>query len=194
MYMNMKEILIDLINQDLTAALMIIAIVAVSFILAIFVMAHKLSKSFFESFTMSKLQEIERNMLSRFTGYENKFMKALDDVKMQSDFKQSKILLLNDKNGHIGRILNLADFKNVTGDISDGISTFLLYLSEEFEQELQILAETLAKLPENGHLIVYTNHSVNRNLLPVNVVMTNFEFTLIEKLHTAYLVNKLMEK
>lgn len=190
----MKEFLINLINTDLTSAVIVVLFIVVVFIIIVFVMAHKTAKGFFEAYTMGKLQEMEREVLSRFAGYENKFMKALDDVKTQTDFKESKILLLNDKNQKIRRVLNLSGFKNVCEDISHDIATCLLYLSEEFEDELKTLADTIARLPENGQLIVYTEHQIPRGLLPTNTVMTNFEFTLFEKLHTAYLVNKLTEK
>lgn len=187
----------ELLTTSPELAVIVLLMAALLFIIVVFMFSNKAAKAHFESITLGKIKEVEKDILSRFAGYENKLLLALDDIKNQVDFKKSKFLIINDTEQRIQRILNLCEIKNTTTTFkADDIaqcSAVIIHLNND--NELEELKNQIEKIPTDiVKVIYYQGNNLNRNLLPKNNVIVNFEYTLIEKLHSIYLVKKIMEK
>ncbi len=178
-------------------AITLLLICALIFLVIFMLFSLKASKSYFENFTLDKIKEVEHDILSRLAGYENSFLLALDDIKNQVDFKKSKFLILNDSENTIQRILNLCELKNTSKifsyDDADKYSAVIVYLKDE--ADLIDLTTSFDEIPNEIIKVIYYDGFIkDRSKLPKNNVLVNFEYTLIEKLHSIYLVKKIMEK
>lgn len=187
----------ELLTSNPELALGILFMGALIFIIVIFMFSIKAAKAYFESVTLAKIKEVEKDILSRFAGYENKLLLALDDIKNKVDFKKSKFLIVNDTEQKIQRILNLCEIKNTTttfkADDATEYSAVIINLNND--NELEELKNQIEQIPTDIVKVIYfQGNNLNRNLLPNNNVIVNFEYTLIEKLHSIYLVKKIMEK
>jgi hypothetical protein len=187
----------ELLTNSPELAVGVLLMAALLFIIVVFMFSNKAAKAHFESITLDKIKEIEKDILSRFAGYENKLLLALDDVKNQVDFKKSKFLILNDTKQKVQRILNLCEIKNTTTTFkADDIAQYsAVIINLNNDNELEELKNQIEQIPTDIVKVIYhQGNNLNRNLLPKNNVIVNFEYTLIEKLHSIYLVKKIMEK
>lgn len=187
----------ELLTTSPELAVSVLLMAALLFIIVVFMFSNKAAKAHFESITLGKIKEVEKDILSRFAGYENKLLLALDDIKNQVDFKKSKFLIVNDAEQRIQRILNLCEIKNTTttfkADDTAQYSAVIINLNND--NELEELKNQIEQIPTDIVKVIYhQGNNLNRNLLPKNNVIVNFEYTLIEKLHSIYLVKKIMEK
>lgn len=187
----------ELLTTSPELAVSVLLMAALLFIIVVFMFSNKAAKAHFESITLGKIKEVEKDILSRFAGYENKLLLALDDIKNQVDFKKSKFLIVNDAEQRIQRILNLCEIKNTTttfkADDTAQYSAVIINLNND--NELEELKNQIEQIPTDIVKVIYhQGNNINRNLLPKNNVIVNFEYTLIEKLHSIYLVKKIMEK
>lgn len=187
----------ELLTTSPELAISVLLMAALLFIIVVFMFSNKAAKAHFESITLGKIKEVEKDILSRFAGYENKLLLALDDIKNQVDFKKSKFLIVNDAEQKIQRILNLCEIKNTTTTFkADDISQYsAVIINLNNDNELEELKNQIEQIPTDIVKVIYhQGNNLNRNLLPKNNVIVNFEYTLIEKLHSIYLVKKIMEK
>lgn len=187
----------ELLTTSPELAISVLLMAALLFIIVVFMFSNKAAKAHFESITLGKIKEVEKDILSRFAGYENKLLLALDDIKNQVDFKKSKFLIVNDAEQRIQRILNLCEIKNTTTTFkADDISQYsAVIINLNNDNELEELKNQIEQIPTDIVKVIYhQGNNLNRNLLPKNNVIVNFEYTLIEKLHSIYLVKKIMEK
>jgi hypothetical protein len=187
----------ELLTTSPELAVIVLLMAALLFIILVFMFSNKAAKAHFESITLGKIKEVEKDILSRFAGYENKLLLALDDIKKQVDFKKSKFLIVNDEEQRIQRILNLCEIKNTTTTFkSDDIAQYsAVIINLNNDNELEKLKNQIEQIPTDIVKVIYhQGNNLNRSLLPQNNVIVNFEYTLIEKLHSIYLVKKIMEK
>lgn len=192
----MQKFLITLLETNPELFFGILILGALIFLILISLLSVKASKAYFENITSNKIKEVEKKLLNQFSGYENKILITLDNIKKQIDFKKTKILLLNDIDDKINRIFNLCDMRNIAHQLNmDDIyeySSIVVYIKEN--SCLQSLQNEFRKLPNDIIKIIYSENNIDRALLPENHVLVNFEYTLIEKLHSIYQVKKIMEK
>lgn len=187
----------ELLTTSPALAVSVLLMAALLFIIVVFMFSNKAAKAHFESITLGKIKEVEKDILSRFAGYENKLLLALDDIKNQVDFKKSKFLIVNDAEQRIQRILNLCEIKNTTTTFKahDTAQYSAVIINLNNDNELEELKNQIEQIPTDIVKVIYhQGNNLNRNLLPKNNVIVNFEYTLIEKLHSIYLVKKIMEK
>jgi hypothetical protein len=187
----------NLLQNSPELAITFLFIIAIIFLVIVVLFSLKASKNYFESITLDKIKEVEKDILSRLAGYENNFLLALDDIKNQVDFKKSKFLILNDSENTIQRILNLCELKNTSKtfsyDEAEKYSAVIVYLKDE--SDLVDLTTEFDEIPNEIIKVIYYDGFIkDRSKLPKNNVLVNFEYTLIEKLHSIYLVKKIMEK
>lgn len=192
----MQKFLVDLLKTNPELFFGILILGALIFLILVSLLSVKASKAYFENITSNKIKEVEEKILKQFSGYENKILTTLDNIKKQIDFKRTKILLLNDIDDKVNRIFNLCDMRNITHQLNiDDIydySSIVVYIKDS--SCLQFLQDEFRKLPNDIIKIVYSENNIDRALLPENHVLVNFEYTLIEKLHSIYQVKNIMEK
>lgn len=192
----MTKFLTNLLETNPELAFSILFIGAIIFLLLISMLSTRASKAYFENVTSKKIKEVEEKMLKQFSGYENKILTTLDNIKKQVDFKKTKILLLNDVDDKISRIFNLCDMKNIAHQLnSDDIyeySSVVVYIKDN--NCLNILQTQFNQLPNELIKVIYSEINIDRTLLPSNHVLVNFEYTLVEKLHSIYQIKNIMEK
>lgn len=192
----MTKFLTNLLETNPELAFSILFIGAIIFLLLISMISVRTSKAYFENVTSKKIKEVEEKMLKQFSGYENKILITLDNIKKQIDFKKTKILLLNDIDDKISRVFNLCDMRNIAHQLNvDDIyeySSVVVYIKDN--NCLNILQTQFDKLPNEIIKVIYSEKNIDRTLLPHNHVLVNFEYTLVEKLHSIYQVKNIMEK
>lgn len=192
----MSKLLVNLLetNPELLFGLLITA--AIIFLFLVSMLSVRASKAYFENVTSKKIKEVEENILKKFSGYENKILISLDNIRKQIDFKKTRILLLNDIDDKINRIFNLCDMKNIEYQLNNDelfeYSSVVVYIKDN--NCLNVLQPQFRKLPNETIKLIYSENSIDRKLLPQNHILVNFEYTLIEKLHSIYQIKNIMEK
>ncbi|WP_404319946.1 hypothetical protein [Malaciobacter canalis] len=143
---------------------------------------------------------IKDKLSSMFDGYRKETLEHFQEIKDFKDFKRSEILICNDIKNIINDMAILSKFENCKNiyDISDDIKLskfkiIILFADEEksLEKWYKFIDESNSTTP----ILIYTHgqHNLtnldlfkNRLYCPV----TN-QFTLLERLHSSYMINKI---
>jgi len=129
---------------------------------------------------------------------------SIVDSHDKEQFKKMNILALND-NGTLQDIalrLGLKNFnRKMLGDDETTLKNYdmvILYLDNNTKQDETLLSykeKFLGSMDRDALLIVHIEGNINRgNIKEFNYVTTNSTYTLIERLHTAYSVRKIMRR
>lgn len=140
--------------------------------------------------------------------YKREIVSLLEDIKSQNEFKNSKILIVNDKNHSIDTLTFLSNFTNkeVVSDVNELLDKDLKNYSmiiidnedEHIRDKLDVWKHILSKIPDYIPILVYTGNnrlSEEEQKLLARKLYTpvNSNFTLIERLYIAHIIKKVME-
>jgi len=140
--------------------------------------------------------------------YKREIVSLLEDIKSQNEFKNSKILIVNDKNHSIDTLTFLSNFTNkeVVSDVNELLDKDLKNYSmiiidnedEHIRDKLDVWKHILSKIPDYIPILVYTGNnrlSKEEQKLLARKLYTpvNSNFTLIERLYIAHIMKKVME-
>ena len=140
--------------------------------------------------------------------YKREIVSLLEDIKSQNEFKNSKILIVNDKNHSIDTLTFLSNFTNkeVVSDVNELLDKDLKNYSmiiidnedEHIRDKLDVWKHILSKIPDYIPILVYTGNnrlSKEEQKLLARKLYTpvNSNFTLIERLYIAHVMKKVME-
>jgi len=160
---------------------------------AIKIICDKKTTDYFNSSIKDKLQ-------SMFNGHKYEIIEHLDDLKGLKEFKDSKILILNDSKNTLQNLTFFANFTNkvVVNSASEkldkaDISIAIIFANND--NDMQIYQNYLQNLDSAIPILIYTKERLNFDFLKDKLyVPVNTHFTLLERLHTAYMIKKIMEK
>ena len=140
------------------------------------------------------------NLQNMFNGYKTEIVEHLDDMKKLKEFKDSKILILNDQSNTIHNISFFANFHNkkVINEpekVKD-INQYSIIIINASNDDLENWSKAISKIDNNTPLLIYTNdrRDIDLSILQgSNKIYTpvNNKFTLIDRLYTSYLIKKI---
>ena len=143
---------------------------------------------------------IKDNLQSMFNGYKKEIVEHLEELKGFKEFKESRVLILNDSKNTLH---NLTFFANFTNKVvinspkeklnSSDISIAIILANDN--DDMQKYQNFLQKLDDTVPILIYTKEYLNFDSLENKLyVPVNTPFTLLERLHSAYMIKKIMEK
>lgn len=149
---------------------------------------------------------IKDSLTSMFNGYKQETIDNFESIKGFREFKDSKILILNDTNKFIHNQVFFAKFNNKkcvldineTIDIND-YSIVIINADTDTNVVLNNWKHTIDRIDNKIPILIYTglnriDNSTETELFS-NKIYTpvNNSFTLIDRLHTSYMIKKIME-
>ena len=142
---------------------------------------------------------IKDNLQNMFNGYKNEIINHLDDMKKFKEFKESKILILNDTSNIIHNIAFFAKFHNkkVINNPSKitNLSQYSIVIINASDDRLEDWSDVISKIDDNTPILIFTNDKrINtKSIEGTNKIYTpvNNKFTLIDRLYTSYLIKKI---
>ncbi|AXX91685.1 hypothetical protein CPU12_04365 [Malaciobacter molluscorum LMG 25693] len=151
---------------------------------------------------------INRYLKKYFENKKKEYGEIVMNFEREKEFKQKEVLVLNDEKSIISKTLHTLDYKYTTNEENWKGKMVILYLldveandknqekrHEVFKEKLKIL-KTLDK---NEHiLLIYAtqpNFEIGKykDNLPKKYTFVNSQFTLIERLYSAYIISNIKE-
>ena len=161
---------------------------------------------FFNGLITEKL--INRYLKKHFKNKKKEYDEIIMNFEREKEFKQKEVLVLNDEKSIISKTLRTLDYKYTTNEVKWKGKMVILYLpdvesndnsqekrNEVFKEKLK----TLKTLNKNEHiLLIYATHPIfkidgYRDNLPKKYTFVNSQFTLIERLYSAYIISNIKE-
>ncbi len=182
-------------SLEITIGLMVsilILFLSVTFYWGIKILCDKKATDYFNANMKDNLQNI-------FNGYKTEIVEHLDDMKKLKEFKDSKILILNDQSNTIHNIAFFANFHNkkVINEpkkVKD-INQYSIIIINASNDDLENWSKAISKINNHTPLLIYTNdRRIDLSILQdSNKIYTpvNNKFTLIDRLYTSYLIKKI---
>ncbi|XPV70414.1 MAG: hypothetical protein ACNI25_07500 [Halarcobacter sp.] len=145
---------------------------------------------------------IKDKLSSMFDGYRNEILEHLNDIKNIKDFRESKILICNDNKNKINNMAIFSKFRNMKNinncNEKIKLNNFsIIILFAEDDKTLEEWFKLLKSVDENIPILIYTNGNVGLEKIKLfeNKIHSpiNNQFTLIERLHSAYLIKKVLD-
>ena len=178
-------------EQYITLGLIILVFGLISY-WAIKILCDKKATDYFNANIKDKLQAM-------FNGHKSEIIDHLEDLKGLKEFKESKLLILNDLNNKIQNLTFFANFSNkivinnydeYTSDPEVSIAIIVI----ESDVDLEKFNEILLSLNNYIPILIYTKEHLNLSFLEEKLyVPVNSNFTLLERLHTAYAIRKIIK-
>lgn len=143
---------------------------------------------------------IKDKLSSMFDGYRKETVEHFQEIRDFKDFKRSEILICNDIRNIINDMVILSKFENCKNiyDIKDDIklSKFkIIILFADEEKSLKKWYKFISKSNLTTPVLIYTHGQHNLTNLDLfknrlYCAVTN-QFTLLERLHSSYMINKI---
>ncbi|MGM0518106.1 MAG: hypothetical protein ACQERD_00520 [Campylobacterota bacterium] len=152
---------------------------------------------------------IDRYLKKYFENKKKEYGEIVMNFEREKEFKQKEVLVLNDEKSIISKTLHTLDYKYTTNEENWEGKMVILYLPdvqsndknqekrhEVFKEKLKIL-ETLDR--DEHILLIYATYPTfkidgyNKDDLPKKYTFINSQFTLIERLYSAYIISNIKE-
>ena len=149
---------------------------------------------------------IKDNLNSMFNGYKKETIDNFEDIKRFKEFKNSAILILNDTDNFVHNQAFFANFNNKKCVLDtqeniniDKYSIVIINASSNANDVLNDWKNIIDRIDSKTPILIYTGRErINSDIeteLFANKIYTpvNNSFTLIDRLHTSYMIKKIME-
>ena len=159
---------------------------------AIKIMCDKKTTDYFNANIKEKLQAM-------FNGHKSEIVTHLEDLKGLKEFEESKLLILNDLNNKMQNLTFFANFSNKIvinnhEEYSTDNEVAIAIIVIESNLDLETFREVLLSLDNYIPILIYTKEHLNLSFLEEKLyVPVNSNFTLLERLHTAYAIRKIIK-
>lgn len=166
-------------------------VIGVSVYWAIKIMCDKRTGDYFNA-------NIKDKLTSMFDGQKKELLEHLEDIKGIKEFKESKILICSDEKKIINNMAVLSKFTNIKNidDTSEKVKIdkySIIVLFAEDDESLLNWYKFIEKSKEDIPIIIYTTQRLNTSIFNNKIASpVNNQFTLIERLHSAYLIKKVL--
>ena len=170
----------------------VLAVISVVCYWAIKILCDKKATDYFNAKIKDQFEQM-------FNGYKREILIHLEDLKGMKEFKASKLLILNDSNNKLHNLSYLADFTNkivvnLADEKIDYTDIAIAVMIAESDDELRKFTDVLKRLDTKVPILIYTLSRLDTSILEDRLyALANSEFTLLERLHSAYMIKKIME-